>query len=157
MEQFVIIPDNNQHLMFRKFQDQLLKSSLKAGISCVPYYPLFIECPFLKGSEDISSLRISKEDKIKIIGNFVAIRFCAVIDKKETALYMKVLECIEKNKNDCTESQLEGIINEKHLQASCLPEKLSPFRLCRIDMEQNPHAREWKVLSEKWIKPVKQL
>lgn len=155
MEQFVIIPDNNQHLKFRDFQDQILKRALKDGICCVPYYPLFIECPSISGTEEISSLRISEESKINIHENFVTIRFSAVIDKKETALCMKVLELlIEKNKSGCTESLLEGIISE--LQGFCLPEKLSPFRLCRIEMKYGTHTREWKVLSEKWVKPVKQ-
>ena len=154
MKEFAIFFHQNQLLEIRKFQEELCSFLIKNGILCVPFSPLMIQIENLNEDSKISSINIppfSMEDFKKSNyqkNGILSLKAQAEIDgiKKEGKIkILKIFKDFQIGKD-----RGGGIFSS----GKFLPgfEKVSPFRICEIEIEEKENSSVWKILSEKWIK-----
>lgn len=152
MKEFAIFFHQNQLLEIRKFQEELCNALIKNGILCVPYSPLMIQTEKLNEKSKISSIKIlpfSIEDFKK--SNYqknetLNLKAEAEIDGTKEEGVIKIIKIFQDSKNCASSLSLSG--EELKLDL----EKVSPFKICEIEIEETEKSTVWKILSEKWMK-----
>lgn len=154
MKKFVIIPNQNQILILRKFQDFLCDFLFSHGISCVPVFPIMIQAENLNDKSKITNISLDlpcKNDFFKTkyqkneILSFPAKTEINGIQKNGKIEIVKILK-------DSNLQDFDDFNKIDFSQISQIAKKIGPSKLCEIEIEQNENCSKWKILSEKWQK-----
>ncbi len=159
MKKFVIIPHQNQLLLIRDFQEKLCNLLLKSEILCAPFFPVMIQSDFLENFQDLGEILKIKKIEIEEISqqNFVKkevkkseiIFLNAKINEEKGKIALIQILADSKAKNfGAMKENISGLY--KNLFSKI--KKISPFRLCEIEIETKNFSSEWEIKSEKWGK-----
>jgi len=159
MKKFVILPHQNQLLLIRDFQERLCNLLLKSEILCAPFFPLMIQSGFLKTFQNLSEI-----SKIKKIGIEEISRqnFIEKEAKKGDTIFLNVKINEEKGKIALIQiladskaknfDETNSKISELYESLFSKIKKISPFKLCEIEIETKNFSSKWEIKSEKWGK-----
>ena len=162
MKKFVIFPHQNQLLLIRNFQENLCNLLLKNEIHCVPFFPVMIQSDFLESFEspkEISKIKkieleeISRQDFIQNEpkkGKTIFLDLKINEEKAKIAL-IQILDDFDGHKKEkfCGTKEKTCLLYENLLSKI---KKISPFRLCEIEIETWNFSSKWEVKNEKWGK-----
>lgn len=159
MKKFVILPHQNQLLLIRDFQEKLCNLLLKSEILCAPFFPVMIQSDFLSSLEsagEISKIKkieleeISQQDLVKKEAKKGEIIFlnAKINEEKGKIALVQILA----DSNAKTFDEMKENINALYEKLFLRIKKISPFRLCEIEIETKNFSSKWEIKSEKWGK-----
>lgn len=160
MIQFVIFPHQNLILKIREFQDSLCDFLASKNILHVPSFPIMIQTENqneLNEKSEINSLFLDEQDKGDFIKTFYKAneKLCLKIKINEKKGEIALVQILKDSKTITQNNENDKIFDEnefsKKLQ-ELSSKKISPFKLCKLEIERTEKSSKWKILSEKWKK-----
>lgn len=159
MKNFVILPHQNQLLLIRDFQEKVCNLLLKSEILCAPFFPVIIQGDFLETFQKLSEISKIKKIGIEEISqqNFIEkearkgdIIFlnAKINEEKGKIALIQILKDSKAKNFDKANSK----ISELYANLFSKIKKISPFRLCEIEIETKNFSSKWEIKSEKWGK-----
>lgn len=159
MKKFVILPHQNQLLLIRDFQEKLCNLLLKSEILCAPFFPIMIQSDFFEnfqnsgeiskikkiGLEEISRQNFIKKETKK--GEIIFVNAKINEEKGKIALIQIFADSKAKNFDEMKEN-----ISALYENLFSKIKKISPFRLCEIEIETKNFSSKWEIRTEKWGK-----
>lgn len=152
MTEFSIFFHQNQLLKIRKFQDELCNFLIQNGILCAPLSPVMIQTENLSEKSKITKISLNpKEDFFKPEyqkGEILSLKSQIEIEENMAEGRTALLQILRNSKSGSKE-----INPTRNLFQEISSLKISPFKICKIEIEPTEKSLKWKILSEKWIKP----
>lgn len=160
MTEFSIFFHQNQLLKIRKFQDGVCNFLIQNGILCVPVFPLRIQCKNLPEKPNIKkiSLNPKKENFCKSEyqkNEILSLEAELEADGNKTQGKIELVQILENAKPLHSETGSDGeTISDFFSGISEISEikKISPLKICEIEIIKTEKSAQWKILSEKWMK-----
>lgn len=155
MKDFAIFFHQNQLLKIRKFQDDFCNFLINNGIFCVPFSPLMIQIENLNEKSRISSAKIlplSEKDLLKEKyqkNEILSLKSEIEIDEIKKEGKIRIAKILKDSENS-QEFNFDFFSARSGFFLDF--EKISPMKICEIEIEETEKSTLWKILSEKWIK-----
>lgn len=157
MTEFSIFFHQNQLLKIRKFQGEVCNFLIQNGIFCVPVFPLRIQCKNLSEKPKINKLSLNpkKENFCKSEyqkNEILNLEAELEVDGNKTRGEIELVQILKKAKPRYYKigSGCEAISN--FFSEISEIKKISPFKICEIEITKTEKSAQWKILSEKWVK-----
>ncbi|MBR4600745.1 MAG: hypothetical protein IKO39_11945 [Treponema sp.] len=127
----VILPDPNQMILLRKMQKE---------IGGIPVLPVCLRCQALTSLSD----KITKAEPKDIFEKDGKIILRVEMEINGKVSEGRILLC--ERAFSTADSENVPYLSDYPLK------KLSPFRIAKMETEELPNGRRWKILEEKWCK-----
>ena len=149
--ELVIFPNPNQEIILRNIQKELcalVNENDEQGIFLLPVFPICIKNSELTSLES----RITKAVSAGIVfnENSLALQIQMNINDKDSKGQIELCRIFEKK--TATDLAKERVAEKISVMQSLPQIKINSFRIVRIETEECPTGRKWKVLEEKWKK-----
>ncbi|MBQ0052303.1 MAG: hypothetical protein KBT11_09625 [Treponema sp.] len=150
----VIFFNPNQAILFKRFQAELCKNLIQKEIKCAPVFPLVIECAELELNSKITEIKISGLESSRKSRTDLALIFDIYIEEKMCKGKLKLLKFLKNEQIEQNEDKtaFSDFFSERLAEFKSSIKKISPFKICEMQLERTENYSTWKILKEKWVK-----